>query len=1061
MCLPVNHVHDWENPQVFATNKLPAHIPLIPFTDPDTALRGDRDESPYFQLLNGEWRFYYAENPGAVPEGFCQIDAASAGWDTITVPGNWTMQGYDKPIYTNVKLPIPPTPPCVPVDNPTGIYQRTFTVPAKWDGRRTILCFDGVESAFYVWINGTRVGYSQGSRLPAEFDITPYITPGAEHTVTTMVIRWSDASFIEDQDHWWMAGMYRDVYLYAVPQVHVVDVFARTDLDEDYVDARLRVQARIASPDVDPSGYRVDVQVYDPEGQPVLPAALNATVKPDIKTLTQVNLAQNIHNPRKWTAETPHLYTLLITLKDPQGAVVEVQQTRIGFRQVEIRGRELLVNGQPVYFRGVNRHDHHDRHGKTVSLDDMRRDVELMKRFNFNAVRTSHYPNDHRFYDLCDEYGLYVIDEANIESHANYDMLGNDPDWLAAFMARGVRMVERDKNHPSIIMWSLGNESGYGPNHDAMAGWMRGYDGTRPIHYEGAISHQSGYLTWHDGHLATDVTAPMYPSIDQIVAYAKDPRGDRPLIMCEYAHSMGNSTGNLKDYWEAIESHHGLQGGFIWDWIDQGLVKTTDDGREYWAYGGDFGDTINDRNFCINGIVWPDRTPHPAMWECKKLFQPIAVEPVDLHSGTIALINKQFFATLSGIAGSWEVVADGVVLERGALPDLADVHPQERRVIKLSYARPQLEPGTECFLNLYFALMHPTNWAAAGHEVAWEQFQLPVKAPAPVLVNSEAMPPLTLTETGDRLTISGEHIRLSIAQAAGQIDNLVYHDTPLLADGPALNLWRAATDNDGFKFDPHMEMSEEWQELKLLKQWLDAGLDRLVTTVRTIKPEQIGPAEVRVTIDATASAPDAATNGVIACTQGITIFGSGDILIDNQVDIPVTFPPLPRLGLTLQMPGGFEQFTWFGRGPHENYIDRKAGTPIGLYQSTVDEQHVPYILPQENGNKTDVRWLALTNKAGYGLLMAGNPLLEASVSHYTAHDLYAAFHTCDLNPRDEVIVNLDHMQCGLGGASCGPGTLPTYLMMPGRHTFRVRLRPFLASRVDVRTLSRQVFQTTT
>jgi len=479
-----------------------------------------------------------------------------------------------EPIYTNVKMPIPADPPHVPQDdNPTGVYRRTFTIPDDWTDRQVFVCFDGVESAFYVWVNGLPVGYSQGSRLPAEFDLTSYLHPG-ENSLTALVIRWSDGSYLEDQDHWWMAGIYRDVTLYATPKVHMFDFFARTELDADYGDATLNVGVKVenyAQGDIE--GYRVEMQIFDAREQAMFKQPISDSLLVTDEEISKVELSQRVTNPQKWSAEDPYLYTIVLTLKNPAGQTIEVESCKIGFRQVEIKNKELLINGKPVLMKGVNRHDHDDRRGKFITEETMIADIKLMKQFNFNAVRTSHYPNDARWYDLCDQYGLYVIDEANIECHAVYNRLANEPQWTHAFMERGTRMVERDKNHPSVILWSLGNESGYGPNHDALAGWIRGYDPTRPLHYEGAISLNTN-PDWHGGHLATDVVCPMYPTIESIVGYATDPKADRPLILCEYAHSMGNSTGNLKEYWQAIEKHHGLQGGFIWDWVDQGSAKS-------------------------------------------------------------------------------------------------------------------------------------------------------------------------------------------------------------------------------------------------------------------------------------------------------------------------------------------------------------------------------------------------------------------------------------------------------------------------------------------------------
>ncbi|MBN2472125.1 MAG: DUF4981 domain-containing protein [Anaerolineae bacterium] len=1043
--------HDWENPLVTGINKLPAHASLIPFPDEDTARQyprvDDRLASPFFKLLNGQWRFQLLPNPQAAPPDFCAPAFDASAWDLITVPGNWTMQGYDKPIYTNVKMPIPTNPPYVPQeDNPTGLYRTTFSLPDGWEGRQTILAFDGVESAFYVWVNGQQVGYSQGSRLPAEFNITPFLQTG-ENTLAVMVIRWSDGSYLEDQDHWWMAGIYRDAYLYSAPPVHLADVFARPALDDTLRQGTLNVRARVSAFEgASAQGCAVTMQLYDPAGAPVFPAPVSAPVIVDDNQITQANLAAAVAAPQLWSAESPALYTLVVALKDAAGATLEAQAMRVGFRRVEIRGRELLINGQPVLIQGVNRHDHHDRLGKTVPLADMLAEIHLMKQFNINAVRTSHYPNDARWYDLCDEYGLYVIDEANIETHAVYNRLANDPDWLPAFVERGMRMVERDKNHASIILWSLGNESGYGPAHDAMAGWMRGYDPTRPIHYEGAINPD-----WYGGHLATDLVCPMYPTIDRIAAYATDPRADRPLIMCEYAHSMGNSTGNLKEYWETIEEHHGLQGGFIWDWIDQGLLKTDAQGVQYWGYGGDFGDTINDVNFCINGLIWPDRTPHPAMWECRKLFQPVRVEALDLTTGVIRITNQRYFTTLADLSGTWEIVADGDVLAAGTLPTL-DIPPGASREFAPETGDLALKPGAEAFLNVRFAQAAETPWAPAGHEVAWEQIALPMEAPRAAPLDPAALPALAVEDDPAAITVSGPAFSLRFDRASGTISCFLAGDVDLLHSGPVLNLWRAATDNDGFKFDPGADVTEG-RPPKLLKLWLDAGLDRLERRVEQIAVEQPAPQIVTVAVTVVAQASDSAPRFTHEALY--TIYGSGDVVISSTVHVPLDAPPLPRIGLMLQLPLGFEHLTWLGRGPQESYVDRKAGVAVGLYSGTVDEQYVPYILPQENGNKTDVRWLTLTKGTGRGLLVTADPVMEAGASHYTAADLYAAFHTNELTRQDEITLTLDLMQCGLGGASCGPGTLPEYLILPGSHAFTVRLRP-VSGEDDVQALARQL-----
>jgi beta-galactosidase/beta-glucuronidase len=1077
---------DWQNPAVFGRNKLPGHAPAIPFPTLEAARTGRRDDSPYVQLLNGRWKFYLAANPAAVPEDFYFENYNTAGWSEIEVPGHWMLQGFDKPIYTNLKYPFPPNPPFVPQhDNPTGLYQHHFTLPANWAGRQIFICFEGVESAFYLWLNGREVGYSQGSRLPAEFDLTPYLQPGS-NTLSAMVIRWSDGSYLEDQDHWWLAGIFRDVYLYATPKVHIFDLFARPELDGDDPNGLLRVEVKISffdpplQPDYqgqvrrgpEPTGYEVELHLFTAEGQTVA-EPFSAPVEVSDWDITRVRLEQVVGKPQPWSAETPNLYTLVLVLKDAQGRHLEAVSQRIGFRRVEIKNRELLINGRPVLLKGVNRHEFEARRGKAVTVASMLADIKLLKQFNFNAVRTSHYPNDPRWYDLCDEMGLYLIDEADLETHGIFNKLTNDTQWLPAMLDRGLRMVERDKNHASIILWSLGNESGYGPNHEAMAGWIRAYDPTRPLHYEGAISPYTilqqenglkGRLSqeqkeeamrrgWRNGPHVSDVYCPMYPSIDLIVAYAQEPANTRPLIMCEYAHSMGNSTGNFREYWDAIENHHGLQGGFIWDWVDQGLVKVDERGREYLAYGGDFGDPIHDWNFCFNGLIAPDRTPHPALWECKKVLQPIAVKlkeelkSLETSAGlslTLEIANKQDFSDLSAYDAGWELLVDGKVGAQGQL-DLPALPPGERREVALELPQLPVPPGAEIFLTVRFSLVAKTAWAEAGHELAWEQFKLPFELPPPPALTLSDMAPLQLAEMAATVVITGPDFRLEFDPGAARLTGWRCQGVDLLQAGPTLNVWRAPTDNDGLK----------WNALaldKLLGQWLAAGLDRLEQQVEAVEIERRSPQVVRIVARTLARAGG---QPGFRHQQIYTIYGSGDIVIDNVVEADPALPTLPRLGLSLTMPPSFEQFCWYGRGPHESYIDRNSGAAIGRYCGTVDEQYVPYPMPQENGNKTDVRWLTLTNRDGFGLLVVGQPPLEAGVSHFTAPDLYQAFHTNELTRRPEIILNLDLKQGGLGGASCGPGPLPQYLVWPGTFRFQVRLRSIQLGSVDPAELSRQ------
>jgi len=1038
---PAWRVPNWENVKIVELNREPAHATLVPYADEETALACERSKSPWFLPLNGDWSFKLVPNPEASPEGFYKTEYDAKGWDLISVPSNWQMLGYDKPIYTNVTYPFPPDPPRVPKDwNPTGLYRKNFKIPHAWRNRQIFLVFDGVDSAFYVWVNGELVGYSQGSRLPAEFNITQFVHPG-DNVLAVQVFRWSDGSYLEDQDMWRLSGIYRDVYLFCMSNVHIRDFSVRTELDKEYRDAVLKVQVKVRNySDRRIASHSLDISLFDEDENPVFKEPLSTIIealKPHNEAA--VEFKREIRNPHKWSAEDPYLYTLLLTLKDVHGNVLEVESCKVGFRQVEVKDGRILINGVPVTLKGVNRHEHDDIRGHAVTIESMIKDIKLMKRFNFNAVRTSHYPNHPAWYDLCDRFGLYVIDEANIECHGLANIGGavyrkepaNDPEWLNAFMERCVRMVERDKNHPCVIMWSLGNESGYGPNHDAMAGWIHGYDPTRLVHYEGTIRVQGKVSP------VVDVISVMYPSINRLTELAEDPNEDRPVIMCEYAHSMGNSTGNLKEYWETIRRYKRLCGGFIWDWVDQGIKRRTENGEEWWAYGGDFNDKPNDGNFCINGLVWPDRKPHPAMWECKKIFQPVEAEAVDLEKGKIRILNRYDFSDLSHLKIFWELSMDGEVIEHGQLPKL-HTPPGNSEIVVVPFTVPKLKPGAECWLTVRFKLSHSTMWAEEDHEVGWTQFKMPFKPPPHPVVKPEKMPTLRLSRSPSKITVSGEEFSLVFDKELGCIVSLIYRGTKLVKRGPALNVWRAPTDNDAPRLAP---------------KWRAAGLDRVVHWIEAVEAEMVAPQIVRVKVECTVRALDGSEG--FKCQYSYTVFGSGDIFVQIDVVPTVDLPPLPRIGLQLILPGELDTFTWYGRGPHENYCDRKEGAAVGVYSGSVDDQYVPYIMPQENGNKTDVRWVSLTNRKGVGLLAAGMPLMETSVHRYTTEDLTKAKHTFELNKREDIILNLDYKQSGLGGGSCGPDTLPKYLIKPQPVRFKVRLRPFSLKEISAMELSKQ------
>ncbi|MGQ9491380.1 MAG: glycoside hydrolase family 2 TIM barrel-domain containing protein [Anaerolineae bacterium] len=1038
---------DWQRPELTGRNRERGHTLTIPYPDEASALAGGWERSPFFQSLNGIWRFHLAANPDATPAGFQEADFDDTGWDTVSVPGNWQCQGYDRPIYCNVQYPFPAADyPRVPAaENPTGCYRRTFQVLPGWSGRHVFLVLEGVDSACHVWINGQEVGYSTDSRLPAEFEISDYLRPG-DNTLAVRVYRWSAGSWLEDQDFWRLSGIYRDVYLYAVPAVHLWDLAVETQFDAEYRDATLGVQATVRNFTaaraegyhltlklIDAAGQAVPISpdpgwrkvAFDGQGEPLVDDHMyeEITVRP--RGETTLAIAARVPSPQPWSAEQPNLYTLLVTLLSPDGQPVEVQRCRVGFRQVEVHDGRLWINGRPVLLKGVNRHEFDPDTGHTVSTESMIHDIRLMKQANINAVRNSHYPNDPRWYDLCDEYGLYVIDEANIESHGVWDMPAHDPQWAAAFLERGMRMVQRNRNHPCIIMWSLGNESGWGANHGALAGWIHDADPSRPLHYESVSRYSAEIIR----RAPVDVLSLMYPTIEALVAWATDPADERPVVMCEYAHAMGNSCGNLSEYWDAIRAHRRLIGGFVWDWVDQGLRRVEPDGRQWWAYGGDFGDQPNDGNFCINGLVAPDRTPHPQLWEYKKVLQPVLIEPVDLAAGVLRALNDWRFTGLEGLAITWQLHENGRLLQEGMLPPL-QVPPASSAIFTVPFQLPAARrPGAEYWLTVRFTLAQGTSWAPAGHQVAWEQFLLPVTVPAAPRRRVTEMPALTLREDAGQTTIEGATFRLAFDNRKGQLISWETGGRPLLVAGPKLQIWRAPTDND----------ATTWGDQLAAIHWRAAGLDRLAHNLRGFTARQAGPALAVVEADYWVAAPGHEAG--FDCHHRYTIYGSGEIVLSTEVTPVGPLPHLPRIGVRLAVPGALAVATWYGRGPHESYADRKRGAAVGVYRLPVETLYHPYVMPQENGNRTDVRWAALTDANGFGLLATGDTVFEFSAGHFTAEDLTAARHTHEVPHRATITWNLDHRQTGLGGNSCGPGTLPQYRLPPTPTRFTFRLCP--------------------
>ena len=1028
---------DWEDPTVIGLNKEPGHCTLMPYADVESALECRRETSPFYRSLNGKWKFNWVNKPADRPVDFYQPNYDVSGWDEIPVPSNWQMHGYGRPIYLNMTYPFPANPPHIPHSyNPVGSYRREFTIPETWDGREVFLHFDGVKSAFYLWINGAKVGYSQGSMTPAEFNVTKYLQPG-KNIVAAEVYRWSDGSYLEDQDMWRLSGIYRNVYLFATPKVHMRDFFVRATLDEQYSNGVLMIRPKLATyADANVRGWTVQAQLYNDQKKAVLAEPLSIATRrilgeryPQRDNVPFALMEAKIDSPKKWSAEAPNLYTLVLTLNDDEGNVVEAQSCKVGFRKVEIADGQLIVNGQSVKLFGVNRHEHDPDHGRAIPRGRMVQDIKILKQNNINAVRTSHYPDDPRWYELCDEYGIYLIDETNLETHGQGGLLSNTPIWSNAFVDRAIRMVERDKNHPSVIIWSLGNESGCGPNHAAMAAWIHDYDPTRPVHYEGAVGDPK------DPYYV-DMRSRMYARIGQIVRMATDPRDDRPMVLCEYAHAMGNSVGNLKEYWDAIRNHRRLIGGFIWDWADQGLRKYTDDGQMFWAYGGDYGDNPNDGNFCCNGLVQPDRKPNPSLAEVKKVYQRIHVAPVDPLKGLFSVANEYDFISLDFAGITWELIADGQVLQSGQLAPLS-VAPKASREIKLPLAEPDVPAGAECWLKIAFVLAGDASWAQRGHVVAWDQFPVAFDVPAPVVADLRLMPEVELSQQDDTYTVTGEGFKVTIGGRSGAIESLTLDDTELIVAPLVPNFWRAPIDNDNGNRMPRRQGA-----------WRQAGAKRTVDAVRA---EQMAPQVVRVAVEATLP-----VGNETRLLTTYDIYGTGDIVIAADV-FPAgnDLPDLPRFGMQMAIGGQFSTMTWLGRGPHENYWDRKTGAALGLYSGPVAEQGHAYVRPQENGNRADVRFLTMTDEDGAGLLAVGMPLLNVSAWPYSMEDLEKATHINELPHRDFVTVNLDYKQMGVGGDdSWGARPHPEYTLPAQPYGYRFRIKPYSPSMGPVEAIAR-------
>lgn len=1021
-------LHDWDNLSVLGIGKETPHCSLFPYPDKESALSGAPESTPYFQSLDGEWDFHWAPKPADRPVDFYQPAHDVSDWGQIRVPGTWELQGHGVPIYTDKEYPFPVDPPRIsPDDNPVGSYRTEFLLSEGWKGRRIFLIFEGVSSAFYVWVNGEKVGYSQDSRTPAEFDITDFVNSGANH-LAVEVYRWCDGSYLEDQDMWRLSGIFRSVNLYATPQVHVRDFFARCEYDPSSSSGDVQVAASIRnfSASVAPS-CRLTVALFDPDGLPMGENLFPTQRVSDLQEHEEksVEFSATVSEPLAWTAETPHLYTLLVTLEDEQGLVLEVQRCNVGFRSIRIESGKLLINGVSVKLKGVNRHEHDPVTGYTVTIESMINDIRLMKQNNINTVRTSHYPHCPIWYDLCDQYGLYVIDEANIESHGiGYDLdktLGNKPEWEAAHVDRVSNMVHRDKNHPSIIFWSLGNEAGSGSNFVASAEAIRQVDDSRPIHYEG-----------HND--VADLDSFMYKRIDDLVRHAEE-NPERAVFLCEYSHAMGNSVGNLEKYWDAIQAHDNLIGGCIWDWVDQALKKTFTDPRGdkpkrtsdwksdwYWAFGGDYGDVPNSGVFCCDGLVQPDRVPNPHLFEVKKVYQYVKVEPVDLGAGRIRITNQYNFLSLDWLNVSWEVTLNGDVTATGLLHDL-NIAPGESQEVFVPVDVPSPSaPGEEYVLTLRFALATDTPWAEEGHVLAWDQFVLSAQA-ADHELGGDTLPDLdSVIDTEDGIKVACNGLLVEVGKESGALESLRYDGLNYLTGPIVPNFWRIPTNNDRGN-----GMAER------LGVWRQASRERRVTAMNV---EELDSHNAQISVEMNLAGINA------RLIQKYSIAADGEIVFMCELIPPEDAPDIPRFGVQLALSDEFNHVSWYGRGPHESYWDRKTGAMLALHSARVDELVHPYISPQENGNRSDVRWLRLTRDDGSGLLVTGEPTINFSVWPYTMADLEEATHDHELPRRNEICLNIDYQQMGVGGDdSWGAPVHPEFTLPAKPYRFQFRIRP--------------------
>lgn len=1010
---------DWENQKVFGINKEYYHVNVVPYPDVKSSLQMNYTQSAYYKSLNGTWKLNYVNKPSEAPAEFYLPEFSVAGWKDVKVPYSLENAGFGEFIFVNIVHPFDSrNPPKVgSAFNPVASYRTTFTVPSDWKGREVFLNFDGVESAFYLWINGKKVGYSQNSYCPAEFDVTAYLKPG-ENVLALQVFRFSDGSYLEDQDFWRLSGIFRDVYLYAVPKVSVNDYTITTDLDEKYTDAELNLSLKLKSyPGAKPKDeFFAEVTLFDQSGNEVFKDQTQP-IKVSEMSQSRLKISKKVYHPLKWNAETPNLYNLSVALKDKKGNPVEYLSAQVGFREIEWKDGVLKVNGTRILFRGVNRHEHDPVSGRYITRESMIQDIKLMKQHNINAVRTCHYTNTPLWYQLCDEYGIYLCAEANLESHQYWSRFAKDSTWLGAFLDRNAGNVEPYKNHAAVIYWYLGNETGFGQNHVKMSDWIHQNEPTRPVHYNPAGDNP-----------CVDIVAPMYPTVE---GYAANARNDnRPVIMCEYAHGMGNSCGNLKEYWEPSYTLPRAQGGFVWDWADQGFLKKDKNGNTFIANSGDMNDPRSEPYVGFDGMVLADRTPQPELIEYKYIIQPVKITLSDGYSGKIKILNRFEFSNLNILDGEWEILENGKSIQKGVM-DKIDLHPGMEKEVIIPFVQPTPKKQSEYFLNITFKLSNNTPWADKGHTMAWEQLALPYKVESiPYIAKGDHS--FTMQETGDEIKIAGTNFSIGLNKKTGLLSSIQQEGKELIKKGPEAVLYRAPSDND--------EMW--WNPTSPAVYWRKAGFNRLKYEVKDI---QVKKNKDFYNIDVVTKVYSDSVPHILNNKVAYSVFPNGDIFVRSGFEFvmsasDISNKELARIGMQMVLAPEFENYTYFGEGPWENYSDRNSGSTVGEYTSTVTEQYFPYSRPQHTGNKTNVRWASLTNNDGVGIAVFGYPYLETTALHFGDNDLDKKSFT-EITKRDDIFFSVDLQQDGMGGASCGPGVLPAYILKlkDAGYTFRISL----------------------